>query len=46
MVNMNKKISNLLLIIMCTYFTISCDQNVGQRDIENNLSSKIENDEK
>ena len=47
MINMNKKINNLLLIIMCACFTISCDQNVGKRDIENNnISTKIKNDEK
>ena len=46
MINMNKKISNLLLIIICACFIISCDQNVGQRDVENNISTKIKNDEK
>ena len=46
MVNMNKKINNLLLIIICTFLTLSCDQNVGKRDLENNISSEIKNDEK
>ena len=46
MINMNKKIYNSLLIIICACFIISCDQNVGQREIENNISTKIKNDEK
>ena len=40
MINMNKKISTILAIIFCASLIASCDQNVGKRNIEENLTSE------
>ena len=36
MTNMNKKINTTILIIICAFAVISCDQNVGKRNVKNN----------
>lgn len=40
MINTNKKVSIILTIILCTSLITSCDQNVGKRNIEENLTSE------
>ena len=40
MINMNLKVSIILAIILCTSLITSCDQNVGKRNIEENLTSE------
>jgi hypothetical protein len=37
--NMNRKIKMIFLVILTTLVTISCDQNVGKRNMEERINS-------